>query len=148
MLERTKPTLNMNADIFTNGEVYNHTEIDAPFLTTKTPKHPMSPDQAKFRTLSNEVMDNPVKKSLVARRRYGSGNTTFLQRLVKPHKPERALFVTYRQTLARDIMRNFGKLGLKNYLDSYEDPSAWNAPRLIVQLSTASSTSLRGATTS
>ena len=31
-------------------------------------------------------------------------------------------------------MRNFGKLGFKNYLDSYEDPSVWNAPRLIVQL--------------
>ncbi|MFM7981186.1 MAG: hypothetical protein ACKPKO_17905, partial [Candidatus Fonsibacter sp.] len=30
MLERIKPTLNMNADIFTNGEVYNHTEIDTP----------------------------------------------------------------------------------------------------------------------
>ena len=32
MLEHIKPTLNINADIFTNGEVYNHTEIDAPFL--------------------------------------------------------------------------------------------------------------------
>ncbi|MFM7978611.1 MAG: PriCT-2 domain-containing protein, partial [Candidatus Fonsibacter sp.] len=31
MLERIRPTLNMNADIFTNCEVYNHTEIDAPF---------------------------------------------------------------------------------------------------------------------
>ena len=35
MLERIKPTLNMNADIFTNGEVYNHTEIDTPFRTTE-----------------------------------------------------------------------------------------------------------------
>ena len=31
-------------------------------------------------------------------------------------------------------MRNFGKLGLNSYLDSYHDPSVWNAPRLIVQL--------------
>ena len=68
------------------------------------------------------------------RSRYGSGKTTFLQRLVKSRKPDRVLFVTYRQTLARDIMRNFGKLGFKNYLDSYDDPSVWNAPRLIVQL--------------
>ena len=37
-------------------------------------------------------------------------------------------FVTYRQTQPRDIMRNFGKLGFKNYLDSYDDPSVWNAP--------------------
>ena len=102
MLERLKPTLNMNADIFTNGEVYNHTEIDSPCLTTKTHGAEMSPDQARFRTLTNEVMDDPVKKSLVARRRYGSGKTTFLQRLVKSRKPERVLFVTYRQTLARD----------------------------------------------
>ena len=53
MLERIKPTLNLNADIFTNGEVYNHTEIDAPFLTTKTPGAAMSPGQARFRTLTN-----------------------------------------------------------------------------------------------
>ena len=57
-----------------------------------------------------------------------------MQRLVRSRKPERVLFVTYRQTLARDIMRNFGKLGFKNYLDSHDDPSVWNAPRLIVQL--------------
>ncbi|MFM7990027.1 MAG: hypothetical protein ACKPKO_63005 [Candidatus Fonsibacter sp.] len=31
-------------------------------------------------------------------------------------------------------MRNFGKLNFKNYLDSHDDPSVWNAPRLIVQL--------------
>ena len=31
-------------------------------------------------------------------------------------------------------MRNSGKLGFKNYLDQYEDPSVWNAPRLIVQI--------------
>ena len=49
MLERIKPTLNMSADIVTNGEVYNHTEIDAPFLTTKTPGAEMSLDQARFK---------------------------------------------------------------------------------------------------
>jgi hypothetical protein len=53
---------------------------------------------------------------------------------VKARNPKRVLFITYRQTLARDIMRNFGKLGFKNYLDSYDDPSVWNAPRLIVQV--------------
>ena len=31
-------------------------------------------------------------------------------------------------------MRNFGKLGFKSFLDSYDDPSVWNSPRLIVQL--------------
>ncbi len=31
-------------------------------------------------------------------------------------------------------MKNFGKLGFKNYLDSFGDPSVWNAKRLIVQV--------------
>ncbi len=30
-------------------------------------------------------------------------------------------------------MKNFGKLGLNIYLDSSDDPSVWNSPRLIVQ---------------
>ncbi|MFM7980829.1 MAG: hypothetical protein ACKPKO_16080, partial [Candidatus Fonsibacter sp.] len=124
----------MNANIFTNGKVYNCTEIDTPFLTTKKPGDEMSPDQARSKALTKEVMDNPDKKALVVRSRYGSGKTTFLQRLVKRRNPERVLFITYRQTLARDIMRNFGKLGFKNYLDSHDDPSVWNSPRLIVQL--------------
>ncbi|MFM7988865.1 MAG: PriCT-2 domain-containing protein, partial [Candidatus Fonsibacter sp.] len=33
MLERIKPTLNMNANIFTNGKVYNRIDISTPFLT-------------------------------------------------------------------------------------------------------------------
>ncbi|MFM7982526.1 MAG: hypothetical protein ACKPKO_24710, partial [Candidatus Fonsibacter sp.] len=61
----------------------------------------MTPGQARFRALTKEVMGNPAKKSLIVRSRYGSGKTTFLQRLAKPRKPERALFITYRQTLAR-----------------------------------------------
>ncbi|MFM7989986.1 MAG: DEAD/DEAH box helicase family protein, partial [Candidatus Fonsibacter sp.] len=59
-------------------------------------------------------MDNPNKKSLIVRSRYGSGKTIFLLRLVKSRNPERVLFITYRQTLARDIMRNFWKLNLEN----------------------------------
>ncbi|MFM7979356.1 MAG: hypothetical protein ACKPKO_08585 [Candidatus Fonsibacter sp.] len=31
-------------------------------------------------------------------------------------------------------MKNFGKLDFKNYLDSYDDPNVWDAPRLIVQV--------------
>ncbi|MFM7982624.1 MAG: PriCT-2 domain-containing protein, partial [Candidatus Fonsibacter sp.] len=63
MLERIKPTLNMDADIFTNCEVYNHTEIDAPFFTTERPGDEMSPDQARFRALTKEVMGNLSKTS-------------------------------------------------------------------------------------
>ena len=70
MLERIKPTLNMNADIFANGEVYSHTEMDAPVITTQTPGAKMSPDQAMFKALTKEVMEILAKKSLVVRSRY------------------------------------------------------------------------------
>ncbi|MFM7844923.1 MAG: DEAD/DEAH box helicase family protein, partial [Planctomycetota bacterium] len=133
MLERIKPTLNMNADIFTSGQVYNCIEIRYPILTTKKPGDDMSDDQKMFKVLTKESWTTRTKKALIVRSRYGSGKTTFLQRLVRARKPERVLFITYRQTLARDIMRNFDKLGFNNYLDSHEDPSVWNA-RLIVQL--------------
>ena len=52
--------------------------------------------------MTDEVMDNPAKKSSIVRSRYGSGKTTFRQRPVEARNPERVLFVTYRQTLARD----------------------------------------------
>ena len=44
------------------------------------------------------------------------------------------MFITYRQTLALDITRNFGKLQVKNYLDACNDPSIWDAPRLNIQI--------------
>ena len=72
VLERIKPTLNMNADIFTNGEAHNQTEIDTPFFTTKKPGDEMTPDQTRFKALTNEVMDNPDKKALIVRSRYSS----------------------------------------------------------------------------
>ena len=62
--------------------------------------------------MTYEAMDNPAKKSLIVRSRYGSGKTTFLQRQAR--NPDRVLFVAYRQTLARDIMRNFGKFVFKS----------------------------------
>ena len=57
-----------------------------------------------------------------------------MQRLIKDHNPERVLFITYRQTLALTLMRNFGKLQFKSYLDACSDPSIWDAPRLIIQI--------------
>ena len=105
----------MHADAFSSDTVYNNTEIDTPFFTTKGPGAPMTPDQAKFQTLTDEAMTTPRKtKMLIVRSRYGSGKTTCLQRLNKARNPERVLCITYRQTLSRDIMRNFGKLGFKS----------------------------------
>ena len=134
MLERIKPTLNMNADIFTNGKVYSRTDIDTPFLTTKKPGDKMSPDQAMFKALTKEVMDNPAKKSLVVRSRYGSGKTTFLQRLVRSRNPSGSCSLPTARPWRGTSCATSGSWGFKNYLDSYDDPTVWNAPRLIVQL--------------
>jgi excinuclease UvrABC helicase subunit UvrB len=75
-------------------------------------------------------MDELQQKTLVVRSRYGSGKTYFLQQLIQKYDLKRVLFITYRQTLARDIMRNFKRLGFKNYLDAHEHPEVWNSPRL------------------
>ena len=135
MYQRIKPRLHVNKDVFENEVQYQSTILDTPYLTTKTPEaKETNPDQGKFRQIVDHVMTNPATKSLVLRSRYGSGKTTFMQRLIKERDLKRVLFVTYRQTLARDVMRNFGKLGFKNYLDSYDDPTVWQSNKLIVQL--------------
>ena len=136
MYERVKPAMQLRtADIFDDSD-YNPVKIDTPFLVSREEGGEMTGEQQKFKELTEEVMGGGEdgKKTLVVRSRYGSGKTTFLQRMVKKYDPKRVLFVSYRQTLARDLMRNFGKLGFKNYLDSQEDPEVWNAPRLIVQM--------------
>ena len=124
----------MNRQVFFDDEEYPDIEIDTPFLTPKTEDTPKTPDQETFQRLTDETMDSPSKKALVVRSRYGSGKTTYLQRRIKARNPERVLCITYRQTLARDITQTCGNLGFKNYLDAFEDPSAWNSKRLIVQL--------------
>jgi len=133
MYERIRPTLKMSQKVFGDSASYPVVEINTMFLTPKNPEDHANADQVKFHALTSEFLESPEKKSLIVRSRYGSGKTTFLQRLVKTRNPERVLFITYRQTLARDIMRNFGKL-FKHYLDSHENPGVWNAPRLIVQI--------------
>ena len=114
--------MHMNRQVFSDDEEYPEIESFTPFLTPKTGDTPKTPDQETFQRLTDETMDSPSKKALVVRSRYGSGKTTYLQRLIKARNPERVLFTTYRQTLARDITKNFGKLGFKNYLDAFEDP--------------------------
>jgi superfamily II DNA or RNA helicase len=133
--DRIRPTLHETKDVFDDDAEYPCTMINTPFLTTKAADAPEThPDQRKFKDIVDDFMSNHTKKSLILRSRYCSGKTTFMQRLIKERNPERVLFITYRQTLARDIMRNFGKLGFKNYLDSYENPRVWESPRLIVQI--------------
>jgi hypothetical protein len=133
--EQTMPKLHLTTDVFRDDVVYPCIKINSPFLTTKNPDEaPVNEDQGRFREVVKEFTSKPEAKSLVMKSRYGSGKTTFMQRLIEEHKPEKVLFITYRQTLARDIMRNFGQLGFKSYLDSHDDPTVWDCPRLIVQL--------------
>ena len=133
MYDKVVPTLNRTKDISVDEVEYDHVDIDADYLTVKE-GHDASLSQKRFRKCVTSFVRDDVK-TLIIRSRYGSGKTTFLQRLLQGH-PEytRVLFITYRQSLARDIMRNFKQLGFKNYLDAYDDPSVWNNPRLIVQL--------------
>jgi hypothetical protein len=134
MLDSIRASLNSCKDVYDDKVQYPCTEIDTPFLLPKEPDGPMNQDQKKFKDLTEEFIRDAGKKSLILRSRYGSGKTTFMQRLIREHDPKRVLFITYRQTLARDIMKNFKQLGFKNYLDSYENPKVWDSPRLIVQL--------------
>ncbi len=110
-MEEISPDLNMNKYVFFDEAEYPAIEIDTPFLTPKTEDTPKTPDQETFQRLTDDTMDDPSKKALIVRSRYGSGKTTYLQRLIKARNPERVLFINYRQTLARDIMKSFGKLG-------------------------------------
>ena len=110
-------------------------EINTPFLINKDPKAPdNNAGQGQFQWTVDDFLADVSKKSLVVRSRYGSGNTTFMQRMIQEQNPAKVLFITYRQTFARDMKRNFKHLGFKSYLDSYDDPFVWESPRLIVQV--------------
>ncbi|MFM7986917.1 MAG: hypothetical protein ACKPKO_47145, partial [Candidatus Fonsibacter sp.] len=74
-------------------------------------------------------MDNPAKKSLL---RLREDDLPTAARQV-PQTRE-GLVHNLPPVPGEDIMRNFGKLVFNNYLDSHEDLSVWNAPRLIAQL--------------
>jgi len=107
--------------------------IDTPYLLLKG-EGEASEAQKTFKEQTDNYMTGEGAKCLAIRSRYGSGKTYFLQRAIREHGLQRVLFITYRQSLARDIMRNFGALGFKNYLDAPDDPGVWNSPKLIVQL--------------
>jgi hypothetical protein len=94
MYERIKPTLKTHKRVFDDSGAYPVVEISTPFLTPKSPTDAPNADQARFQELTDEVMDSPGKKALIVRSRYGSGKTTFLQRLVEARNPKRVLCIT------------------------------------------------------
>ena len=134
MFERISPRLHLHLGTVESEQEFGPVVIDTPFLLPPPGESESCEGQRVFRSLTQRFMQEAGQKALVVRSRYGSGKTTFMQRVIQEHNPKRVLFVTYRQTLARDIMRNFGQLGFKNYLDAPEHPDVWNSPRLIVQL--------------
>ncbi len=91
MHNRIKQTLKTNTHAFADEVVYPAIEIDTPFLTSKTGGTPQPPDQDKFQRLTDETMDDPSKTTLVGRGRYGSGKTTYRQRLIKAWNPQPGL---------------------------------------------------------
>ena len=79
-----RPRLYTVNDVFDDGVEYPSIAVDTPFLTTKRPKCPAShADQVKFKTIVTDFMGNLSKKSFVLKSRYGSGTTTFMQRLIQ-----------------------------------------------------------------
>ena len=133
MYNKTKRKQHALADAFDDGNKYDVIDIDEPFLKPKNKEGPMNEGQKEFKRTVRAFMNGDTM-AFVLKSRYGSGKTTFMQRLIKEHNHERVLFITYRQTLALDIMRNFGRLQFKNYLDACSDPSIWDAPRLDIQI--------------
>ena len=73
--------------------------------------------------IKNKFINNDNKTKLcVIKSRYGSGKTTFIKNLIKnEYCDKRIIFLTMRQSLARNINKDFKELGFLNYLDKSND---------------------------
>jgi hypothetical protein len=125
--DKIRPDLKSLSDIFADDQTHESVEINTRYLTPKDEQP--TEDQRKAKEVIEHFQTDDIK-TLFVKSAYGTGKTYMLQQLMMdPEKYKRVLFITYRQTLARDIDRNFKKLGFKNYLDG----NAWGADKLIVQ---------------
>lgn len=78
----------------------------------------------------HKLFTDETVQCLNLRSPYDTGKTQMLKEIIRMHKPQRILWVSYRRTLTYDILGNFEKeFGFKNYLDGQYD-----ADRLIVQI--------------
>jgi hypothetical protein len=76
-------------------------------------------EHLNYNELNNKFKDT---KYCVIKSRYGSGKTTFIKDLIKnKYINKRIIFLTMRQSLARNINKNFRELGFINYLDKSND---------------------------
>jgi hypothetical protein len=81
-------------------------------------------DKIDMTYLDYDIIKNMYadKKLCVIRSRYGSGKTTFIKKLIKDkYIDKRIIFLTMRQSLARNINKDFKDLGFINYLDKSDD---------------------------
>jgi hypothetical protein len=126
LFEKIRPTLNCNKQVFNDDKKYESIKIDTPYLVPVVGTQ-YNESQKTFKEISDNFVNNNNIKSLVIKSKYGSGKTTYLKQLMEDQQYQRVLFITYRQTLARDIMRNFESLGFANYLDAYDKPRTWDS---------------------
>ncbi|MFM7980471.1 MAG: PriCT-2 domain-containing protein, partial [Candidatus Fonsibacter sp.] len=83
----TRVSYSLN-DVFDDCNDYPVIEIDTPFLTTKREAtDAMNAGQTAFKQAVHKFLNGPTK-SLVLKSRYGSGKTTFMQRLINNYNPE------------------------------------------------------------
>ena len=88
-----RPLLHMSNDIYDDGVEHPCLEIDTPLLITKDPKAPdKNKGQKVFKRTVEDFLADASKQSLVVRSRYGSGKTTFMQRLIQDHNPAKVLY--------------------------------------------------------
>jgi hypothetical protein len=76
-----------------------------------------------YEDIKNKFINSDNRTKLcVIKSRYGSGKTTFIKNLIKnEYSEKRVIFLTMRQSLARNINKDFKELGFLNYLDKSSD---------------------------
>lgn len=78
-------------------------------------------------------LNNDEIKTLAVKSSMGTGKTTMVHTIFQYHKPfKKILWITYRQTLTKQIFGSFKKYGFVNYLD--EEGCLFNHDRIIVQV--------------
>lgn len=109
-------------------------------IVTDEDKNIFEPIKLKTRYLTdneevNEIVNNWIiddeHKFLSIKSPYDTGKTTLIKKILDdyPEQTQNTLYITYRQTLARNICSNFKKWNFENYLDK-----KFNGNNQIIQL--------------
>jgi len=102
---------------------YNFVDIDKKFIIDGTDS-----DNIIFNNINKWITDDNIK-SLNIKSQYGSGKTQLIKSILDKYKPERVLWVSYRQTLTDNIEYEFKEYNFKSYLNK-----DYNGDRQIIQL--------------